>query len=351
MQQIREEYDKDKLQELADRIECTAEGLDLVHPMTVARFDDKGSLEQFLRDHARFYQYEHDDVLLDMMPSHEGAWHIRVSGHRRARALLLKCQQLGLDPTHLNVACTVQRNPTFDEARHSQIVENTSDHIKESEDAREVQREYCYRYGEMPSVLIDRETELSRLREIADYLGYSVEKVEGRLLYASMPLEITQYESRGLSYTNVVQLARLRRVWARQCGPDGEYKMTVEQAHQKMHDYFQVSLLHLLRGRKSTHTTTALDAKIREVRGEAAYYTDELFWIDTQKEEAAGRERVRRGIAEAATLALSGGLASPDRCEREAAANRIRALIAALRDAEDRGDVASTADHPAEALF
>lgn len=82
LQQIREEYDSDKLQELADRIDLTPEGLDLVHPVTVAVFDDESILEQFLIYHARFYQYDYD-------------------------------------PGKLQVACTLQSNPTFDEARHS----------------------------------------------------------------------------------------------------------------------------------------------------------------------------------------------------------------------------------------
>lgn len=331
LQQIREEYDPEKLQELADRIELTDAGFDLVHPVTVAVFDDPAMIEQFLRDHARFYQYEFDAASLEQIPQMNGSWHIRVSGHRRGRALLLKCQQLGLDASQLQVACTLQHNPTFDEARHSQIVENTSDHIKESEDAREVYREYCYRFCEEPSIVLDRSVELERYKEIAAYMGYRVDKVESRLLYATMPADITQHHAKGLSYTNIVQLAKLRRAWGRQRDIDGNYICTPEAADYNMRVFFEQCLLRVLRTGRTAVATTMLDAKLREIKAEATYMTGELFVIDTMAEQRRSRRQVRRGIGEAATLALQAGLSSPDAEERKATAAQIQGLYARLQ--------------------
>ncbi len=160
LQQIREAYDQEELQELADRIPINVdEGtvrLDLMHAVTVAEFDNPSTLLDYLQKHAAYYEYDFDASVIENIPVFEGKWHVRVSGHRRGRAIALKCEQNGIPIEQVDICSTVVENPTFDDARRKQFVENTTSLIKPAEDAKAMWREYKYRWGESPSIVINR---------------------------------------------------------------------------------------------------------------------------------------------------------------------------------------------------
>ena len=312
LQQIREYYDAEELQELADRIplEVTDEGakLDLMHAVTVAEFDDRAALEVYLQHHAVYYEYPYDESIIDSIPLVDDYWHVRVSGHRRGRAIALKCAQNGIPIEQVDVCSTVIENPSFDDARRKQFVENTTSLIQPAEDAKAMWREYKYRWGVPPSILIDRATELARLRIIADYMAFGEEKVQNGLLYSSMPTEITQFQSRGLTYSNVVKLAWLYRAYAEEKDMSGYPRRTVEDACEETIDYFKSSIAGRLHGKSTRQIGEKIAAKTREVKQQSDYLTGELFLVDEVAQKKERKKKIGREVVDAVKLLLSAGM-------------------------------------------
>lgn len=316
LQQIREHYDSDELQQLADRIPLEVVGgavkLDLMHAVTVAEFDDNESLTAYLRDHAEYYEYPYSDEIIDTIPTFDGARHLRVSGHRRGRAIALKCEQNGIPIGQVDVCSTVLENPTFDDARRKQFVENTASLIQPAEDARAMWREYKYRWHEAPNIVADRPTELHRLRVIAEYMGFSEEKVQNGLLYSSMPEQITQFYTKGLTYSHIVNLAWLQRAYAEEIDTAGRPKRTPSEAHDMMYEYFKSAIVNRLTGNGTKHINEKIIAKVREVKKQSEYLTGELFLLDEAASTAECRQKVNRDLVGAVMTLLDAGIVDFD---------------------------------------
>lgn len=307
LRQIRQNYDADELRELADRIpiDTSEDGVkfQLINPPTVAMFDDEGSLRKYLDDHRRYYGLDldvHDEVIL----AHPETWNIRVNGHRRGHAIELKCREMGISLDQVMVASTILRNPSFDEARQKQYVENTSAPIKPAEDAQALLLEYIWRWNEHPSVPNDITTRRQRIKELSEFTGHSTDKVKAALMYVSMPEDIRDFTQKGLSYSNVVALARLRDAYLAARTGDGTPQHSVEASEQRMRDYFETVVLKRLHGTDKGSIGTVIEGKIREVTKTASYITEELFVFDEEAARIEGRKRTRSDIAKAAILAL-----------------------------------------------
>ena len=308
LRQIRETYDEEKLQELADRITVTYKGdyphFELINPVMIAVFDDVSLLENYLREHALYYDTVLTDNVIDGIPLWNGRWYIRINGHRRGRAILLKCREMGLDPQSIDVSSTLVYNPTFDEARSKQYIENTSDPINPIEDARSIQREYRYRWQEDSAETADTEVRRARTKELSDFFGWRVDKIKAALYFVSMPESIRSYVDNGLSYTNVVRLAVLREAYIKQIGRDGKPRYNAKEAHQRMEDYFWSVVLKRLKGKTKRTIGDAIENKIREVSRTVPYEAEELFVIDEALMIAHERQRVNRELTSTAILTL-----------------------------------------------
>ncbi len=308
LQQIRESYDDAELQELADRIPLNDnEGnisFTLINPPTVAVFPDEASVGNYIAQHAEYYGIDLESDPMVALQPWNGAYYVRVNGHRRGRAIELKCRQEGLPIESVMVSSTLLYNPTFDEARCQQYIENTTSAITPVEDAKAIEREYVWRWRGQNDAMVDISVQRQRVAELSEFFGFGTAKIRAALYFISMPEDISTYVNSGLSYTNVVDLARLREAYANQRDYEGFAKYNSEQADQKMRDYFEVVILKRLQGSKKGTIGEAIDGKIREVTKTTPYEVEELFVIDEAGMEAQTRERVRREITQAAILAL-----------------------------------------------
>ena len=320
LRQIRQSYDKVELETLADRITVdeTNEGLNfhLINPPTIARFDDITQLGLYLDSHQQYYGLAvgtHDDIL--HASSSDGNWHIRVNGHRRGLAVALKCRQQNIPLETVMVASTLLSNPSFDEARQKQCVENTSSPIKPAEDALSLELEYAWRWQQHPSEPIEPGVRHARIRELSKFTGHSADKVRAALQYVTVPESIREFTDKGLSYSNIVSLARLRDSYAAKRNGQ-ELELTAEQADQRMRDYFERTILRLLSGANKSAIGGAIEGKIKEVNQTAAYVEDGLFIFDEEVSRASDRKGVRKHIAQAAVLALQFADLSPQDCDK-----------------------------------
>ena len=71
-----------------------------------------------------------------------------------------------------------------------------------------------------------------------------------------------------------------------------------------MRDFFEITVMKRLQGRRSSYITEVIEAKTREVIASATYVTDELFAFDTEIEADRARKSVRRDMGDAAIQAL-----------------------------------------------
>lgn len=307
LSQIRQAYDPEELRELADRIplEDSEDGVkfQLINPPTIAVFDEEGALRKYLDDHRRYYQLD-VDAHEEIVASSDSIWNLRVNGHRRGRAIEMKCREAGIPLDQVMVASTILRNPSFDEARQKQYVENTSAAIKPAEDAKALLLEYIWRWGVHPSEPVEASIRRARIRELSEFTGHSVDKIKAALVYVGMPEDIREFTKQGLSYSNVVALGRLRDAYAGVRGSDGRPRYTLADAEQRMRDFFEVVILKRLKGSQKRTIGTAIEGKIQEVAKAAGYITEELFVFDEEAARREARQGVRKDIAKASILAL-----------------------------------------------
>lgn len=324
--QIRQSYDLEKLDELAARIPSEVKDgslhFYLINPTTVAKFTDPEALIRYLHEHGLYYSkssfeteetINEDDHLLPVervggvhipeagsiditsFPEWEGARYVRINGHRRSLAIRRLCEMHGVDERNALVSSTILVNPSFEQGRRDQYMENTFDSVPLDEDALAVEREYNYRWpGEDQAV--DAETYNVRLKILSDFMGYSVETTRSRLRFASMPKDIKKFYDKGLSYGNIVGLARIREAY--------ENKFEKQMAVQKMQDYFEGSIYRLLTGKSNKHISDNIQGKLKELMSQTDYDQGELFLVD-EVSDRKQRQVVRKRIADAAILALS----------------------------------------------
>lgn len=317
LRQVRESYDPAELQELADRIpyDITPEGvihLKLQHPPAVNVFHEsqRDELEQYILDHADYYEGDVAPISIDSLPQTDGAWHLRINGHRRGLAIKLRCEQLGIpfEDSNVRISYSFRRAITFQEALQEQIVENTSAHIPPEQDARSIARHKRWLMTHNLS---------SSNAEIARFFGYGEEKVANALRFVTMPDSITQFLGDGLTYGNIVQLARLRDAYLAADKRTPTEKMfedlmvdeeatqwSLGSAQERMEHYFEMMLFNRFKDLSSAHINNMVRAKIAEVTRLSSYSTGELFIMDEGAEVERARKKTRRGITGMALKAL-----------------------------------------------
>ena len=313
--QMRRIYDTDGIDELASKIpleEVSEDGtakFELINPPTVARFTNIKVLRNYLDEHALYYQEEPHAI--GELPVWEGAWHIRVNGHRRERAMTQLNHAYGVADEDAESIVKLLENPTFEQARRNQSFENVYEKPSPVERAEEIEREFRYRQAKQPGLTTGK-----HVSDVAEYLCCSPDTVHTALLFVTMPSEVKEFVGNGLSYGNVVGLARLRDAYA--VKPDS----TSEAAEESMRDFFQITVLNRLQGKSTKHIGDVIANKTREVKQQTDYVDGELFIYDVAAEKRAARARRAAELTKAAilTLRLSGELNDTQKAE-------LRALI------------------------
>jgi hypothetical protein len=314
LRQVRENYDPAKLQELADRIpyEITEQGivhLKLQNPPVVNVFTRREDLEQYIADHAEYYGGAVTDIDIDSLPVVDGAWHVRINGHRRGRAIILRCQNLGIPVENMRISYSFRRGIPFQEAIQEQYVENTSDEIPPEQDARAIARHKTW---------LMKKGMKSSNAEIARFFGYGPGKVADALRFVTMPDSITDFLNDGLTYGNIVQLAKVRDAYLqaeRRTPPDKTFAdlmiedpedaPSILSAQEKMMTYFETMLFNRFKNMSSARINEMIRAKISEITKESTYLNGQLFVMDELVEHQRARKDTRAGITGMALKALS----------------------------------------------
>lgn len=293
--QVRSHYDADDLADLATSIPCqrTDDGrlqFELINPPTVARFTTTDTLAEYLDAYKSYYGGD-DMPDAGELPRFNGAWHVRINGHRRARAITALCVQYQVEPDDAYVISKVLDAPSFEQARRNQFLENTYAKLTPDEAAAAIEREYDYRRRLHPDLQRGQ-----AVRDTAEFLGYGESKVRDALLYTTVSDTVRSFVGKGLTYTNVVSLARLR---------DAYYKKTqnADAAEQDVETYFRQILLRRLQNTSPAKLDAMITAKIHEVNRTADYQQDALLVVDEMMARRVRREHTDRQLADTAVLA------------------------------------------------
>jgi hypothetical protein len=312
LRQVRENYDLEELQLLADRIPYEVNDgivhLKLQNPPVVNVFTERADLETYIADHAEYYDGDVSAINIDELPFVDGAWHVRINGHRRGRAIALRCEQLGIPEDQMRISYSFRRGISFSDAVQEQYVENTSSQIPPEQDARAIARHKKW--------LMTKGMNSSNAA-IARFFGYGEEKVANALRFVTMPDSITNFLNDGLTYGNVIQLARLRdaylraerrtpadKTFADMMIEDPEIATELLSADDKMKSYFETMLLNRFKNMSGSRINEMIRAKIAEVNKQATYLTEELFLFDEIAEQRTARRTTRQGITGMALKAL-----------------------------------------------
>lgn len=173
------------------------------------------------------------------------------------------------------------------------------------------------------SIVINRATELYRIKVVGEYMGFGDKKVQSGLLYSSMPEAITAFLKNGLTYTHVVNLAWLYRAYAEEIDTGGRPKRSAEEAYEMMNEYFKSSIVNRLKGKGTKYINDMLLAKAAEVKKQSAYLTGELFVIDEVAATKDRRAKIDRELTGAALTLLETGVAKFEDADLE----RVHVLL------------------------
>lgn len=349
LRQMREEVDRDGLEELKARVVLDRENgelhYNLVHPITVNLLD-REHLERYLADHDEYYDAP-SRLDLDELPMWNGYYAIRVAGHMRGEVAISHCEDKGIALEDAFISTAIYVNEAFIDANRTQNIENTRVGVSPVDVARSIERHYkwCVRHGEA-----------SDTATIANYFGYSNEKVLAALRFVTAPEDIQAFVGVGLSYSNVVALVRLREAYEKAAktrlneNSEAIDAGSVEQqALQSMRDYFEITIRRRLQGRRSAYIGEAIEAKIKEVQKTAEYYTDALFMFDVIAERTLARSRVRRELGGVAFQTLEYLLQQQDLPPDDI--DRLEQLVAEARGYANSGNGASVRPELETSLF
>ena len=304
LRQIRTDYDPEGIQELADRIDLKIDklgrvSLDVIHPITVGRFDRDGLME-YLRDHSDYYGLPTPSP--DEFPIVNGTYNIPISGHRRRLAILLKCEQNGIPADRVNVAVNLRPDIDFETAHSLQSRENTHRGVSPIDDAEDIERYFNWQTkrhgGQQPSVA-----------QCARAYGFSRDKIRDALQFVRSPEEIRRYAvDNVLPYGMVVSLGNIYEAYvlyyARKHENSSVEPVDIAAVRDKALDetiaFIDTTLIKRLKeGVARKRANEIVHGKLAEVRGLAQYQTGELF-ILADAEPARKRQRVRRELADTA---------------------------------------------------
>lgn len=297
VRQVRTGYDAEAIAELARSIPVIEAGtnslqFELINPPTVARFDEREGLWMFLGEHARYY--DEPPIKPSDLTVWNDAWHIRVNGHRRARAVEQICTDHSIDTRDVLMVVKVLDNPTFEEVRRNQYLENKHEKPSSVDEAQQIEREFRYRKLNDGSL-----TNASTITTVAEYFGHSRDKVRDALHFMTVPEDIREFCGHGLSYGNIIELAKLRDEYAKKLSSDEN------SGDDKMRWFFETTVFRRLQGASTKQISRLIDAKIRELRLEGSWQTDELFAFDVETEQRRAKNQLARDLGDLAVLTLN----------------------------------------------
>lgn len=312
--QMRRRVDEADLEELKESIRpenaVKSEGGDLngvvhfnlVNSVTINVLD-ADHIEQYIRDHAEYYGLEIDPTeAISQMPTHNGQYYVRVAGHMRGRAMRELCEEYKIDLSRAQTSATVTKNVAFIDANRTQNIENRHVEVSPVDTAEAIALYYQW---------LQKHDLPSDTRTIADYFGYSSEKVRTALRFVTAPDSIKAFVDNGLSYTNVVNLVRLREAYvifyrkrAAARAEEVAHAQLQDWATQSMQDYFETTVRNRLAGKSAGQISRAIEAQVKELRATEFYVMDELFFVDEQAQQAERRRAVRQEMGDMAVMSL-----------------------------------------------
>lgn len=298
--QMRQSIDEADLEDLKDSIRpnITLESIDerdqvlrfnLVNPVTI-NILDADHIEEYLRDHASYYGIEiSPTTAIESFPVHNGRYYVRVAGHMRGRATRELCSEYGIDVSQALTSATISENKSFIEANQTQNIENR--HVKVSPVDYAKSIELFYKWQKMHDLPSDNRT-------TAEYFGYSQDRVRTALLFVTAPESIKDFVGNGLTYTNVVNLVRLREAYERReyrkaeiAHEDADRETVINDAAWYIQDYFERIILKRLRGKKTKEVDSIIQGEINAADSTAIYMQDEFGLLDVSEMRGQGRQQ------------------------------------------------------------
>lgn len=296
--QIRQDYDPVKLQELNDRMfESIEDGvvrIGLVNPPTINKLDSD-HIGSFLDDYNNYHHRQQKPISPEDLTSVDGFYYITVNGMRRRRTLMQKQHRFDISPDAFLVALTIKENLSFEQSKKEQYVENTSDPINPVHDAEAIELHYLW--------LKSRQRDHS-VAALQDVFGYSADKIRDALRYVVAPDVVKKFVGRGLTYTNAVDLVRLRESYATLIKCRAVYNNSLDDldtvhsdSERRLIDYFESRIVSRLKNKPSAHIARSIKAKIKEVKADATFSNDELFEFDVELERNRRKKQIRGDMA------------------------------------------------------
>ena len=310
LRQTREVYDPDALKELEQSIPIKEEDDDrilfkLMHPVYLARLD-REHLEIYLEDHKQYFRGEVEAIDIDMLPQENGYYYVRISGHRRGRAIQGIAEEIGgYSEDEDTVYSSIEHNPKFEDTIPLQYVENRTSSISAVEDAKAIERHYLWIKDTQQGA------RGNLVQELRGVFGFKEDKIRDALRFVTAPEAIQAFVGKGLSYSNVISLVRLRDAYvkslnARYSEERDEVLLSKvrDEAAGRMEDYFERTLKERLRGKTARHIGEMIEGKIKEVLKTAEYITGELFVFDTETNRKEAKDRTHRQIGSMAIATI-----------------------------------------------
>lgn len=298
--QVRRSINEEELRELKQRIPRAPNGevihYDLVHPVSIAKLDESHAIDYIL-DHLSYFSdspdndedWTEDEVrqYLAQLPTVDGDFYIRIAGHMRGQAILLDCEEEGIDPWEATVSGSLKENISFEAAMRLQNIENTRVQMNPVDDATEIVRHRKW---------LQQRGRPARTSDLAEFFGYSEDKIRSAIRFSTAPPEIQAFVGKGLNYTNVVDLVKLREAYEEAIMKRERCDRPTAElgSYEKMTLYFDITLRKVLEGERRGNIAALIDAKIKEVNKSAKYITDELFEFDAGRAEQSVRVANRR---------------------------------------------------------
>lgn len=305
--QIRREYDEEALAELDRRMPEQLSGETLkvnqINPSTVNVVDEEHAVA-YLNDHNFFHRSlpGYEPILLEDIPCIDGLRYLVVNGHTRRRVNLRKQQRSQIDPESYFMACTIKTNLSFLEAKPEQYMENTSTPVPPENTAEEIELTYKF--------LRDTGRDYS-VAALQKHFRYKEQRIRDALKFVTAPDEIKKFINKGLSYTNIVDLVKLRDAYETRQTCRGiqendleKVEKAVEKAKLEIIDYFETRLRKRLQSRPSSAITSSIRAQIQMVRDDSRYQVETLMIYDEEAEKSRARELVQRDMGDLAIQTL-----------------------------------------------
>ena len=287
LQQVRTEYNRTALEDLADAItlpaapEDTTPHFDLQNPVAVARFSSHTQRTRYVHDHADFFRLDSDQRNHNFR--HAGNT-ILVAGHRRHRAIGILAVRHELDLGDATIAASVHEDPDFGAALGAQLRENSHEKPSPQDEARAIHYYYEHIHA--------TEQQPPSIRRIACELGFGETKVRDALSFASLPDDVQQ-----LTHQNILPFSTVRQFKGLHDAYTAKY-----QAPRDAHDALMSDIARLLKTRLAHSDTKAVKwivTRTQEVRAETTYHQDAFFEL-----ESSPRARRTTQASQLATEAL-----------------------------------------------